>query len=237
MEIALSERELQQWLQRFTTQFTDRIIQATEVLEQSSNPGIRDQALRKTLLYFSSALEIATGPFPAIDLLDMIVFVRLSRASLEEHWVPTLYAAEGVEMVEVFAKSEQDLWEMAGVALGTEQRDQLMRLIDDWRAENPRQVRVEGIRLSDFSTAAGNVAAARAAQAKGLLSSVKTATQTANQALHLSERGLFLLHRLPFLWRLQVRLAARELLGDALKQAQQVLGFARRPAPQPPSDR
>jgi hypothetical protein len=45
---------------------------------------------------------------------------------------------------------------------------------------------------------------------------VKVAARTANQALLLSERALFLVHRLPFLWRLQARLAAREMLSDAL---------------------
>jgi hypothetical protein len=29
---------------------------------------------------------------------------------------------------------------------------------------------------------------------------------------------MFLLHRLPFLWRLQARLASREIVGDALVQ-------------------
>jgi len=80
------EVELQQELQRFATQFTDRITQATEALEESSHRAeVRHEALRKNLRYIAAALEIATGPTAAINLVDMIVFVRLSRAVLERH--------------------------------------------------------------------------------------------------------------------------------------------------------
>ena len=91
MDANLPALELQEALQRFTTQFADRITQAMEALERSSPAGVRDEALRKNLLYVSSALEIATGPDPEVNLLDMIVFIHLSRAALEKHWIPVLY--------------------------------------------------------------------------------------------------------------------------------------------------
>ena len=57
------ELELQQQVQRFATQFTDRIMQATEALEASTQRRkVRDEALRKNLRYVSAAMEIATGP-------------------------------------------------------------------------------------------------------------------------------------------------------------------------------
>jgi len=218
MQSAVPEFELQQELQRFTTQFADRITQATDVLERSPRADVRDEALRKNLLYVSSAMEIASGPFPEVSLLDMIVFIRLSRTILTNHWMPHLYGDAAAELADVFSRSEQELDDLAAQALTPAQIHQLDDLVDAWLAENPDQVRVEGIRLSDFSAAAGSAAAERASQAKGLLSSVKVATRAANQALMLSERGLFLFHRLPFLWRLQARLAARQMLGDAVTQ-------------------
>jgi hypothetical protein len=214
----LSELELQHHLQRFATQFADRVTQATETLERTSPTGVRDEALRKNLLYVSSALEIATGPDPEVNLLDMVVFVRLSRAALEHHWIPEVYRESGAELLEVFARSEQELRAVAEAALRPAQRAQLAHLVEAWLEENPAQIRVEGIRLADFAEAAGSAAAERAIEAKGLLSSVATASQAANQAMLLSERGLFLFHRLPFLWRLQARLAARDMLSDAATQ-------------------
>lgn len=216
MDATATDFELQQELQRFATQFTDRITQAMEVLERSSRPEVGDEALRKNLLYVASAMEIVSGPFPEINLLDMIVFVRLSRTVLERHWIPRLYGDRGADLAEVFARSERELSDLAERALSPAHREQLTSLVDAWLADNPDQVRVEGVRLADFSAAAGSAAAERAGQARGLLSNVKSAMRTANQALLLSERGLFLFHRLPFLWRLQARLGAREIMGDTL---------------------
>jgi hypothetical protein len=216
MEMSIPELELQQEVQRFTSRFLDRITQATEVLQDSAYAETREEALRKNLLYSSSVMEIATGASAAINLLDMFVFIRLSRTVLEQHWVPMLYGPSGDELVDAFAKAEAELTVIADRALGRDKRERLTRLVDTWLADNPGQIRVEGIRLADFSAAAGTAAADRALQARGLLSSVRMATEAANQAMLLAERGMFLFHRLPFLWRLQVRLGAREVIDDSL---------------------
>ena len=211
-----SELELQDQLQRFTTRFIERVPQATEPLERTSSPEVRDGALRRNLLYVSSALEIATGPVSEINLLDMVVFVRLCRTVLEKHLVPALYGAHGVELVEAFARADDELGEIAMRGLDVDRRAELESLVETWLAENPDQTRVEGVRLADFAGAAGAAAAGRILQVSGLLSSVKTATRAANEAMLLLERGLFLFHRLPFLWRLQARLGAREMLEDSV---------------------
>ena len=218
MGATLSAEELQESLQRFTTQFADRITQAMDELERASPPGVRDEALRKNLLYVSSALEIATGPDPEVNLLDMIVFVRLSRRALERHWIPRFYRENGAELARVFARSEEELDGLAQQALTAPQRAELAGIVDAWLADNPGQVRVEGIRLADFATTAASAAAERGVKTKGLLSSVTTASRAANQALLLTERALFLAHRMPFLWRLQARVAARDMTADAVAQ-------------------
>lgn len=217
MRVEAHELELQQELQRFASQFAARVLQATEGLQGSAQASVRNEALKKTLVYISSAMEVASGPSPSVSLLDMVVLIRLSRNALEKHWIPTLYRSDGSELAEVFARSEEELAALVRRTLNDAQRAQLDGVIDSWLADNPTQVRVEGIRLGDFSSVAGNQAADRARRASGLLSSVKTAAQTtANQALLLAERGFFLLHRMPFLWRLQARVGAREILEDAI---------------------
>jgi hypothetical protein len=216
MEVAISELELQHELQRFTSRFVERITQGAEHLQHAPRADVREHALRKNLLYASSALEIATGPSAAINLLDMFVFVRLCRNVLESHWLPVLYGEDGRELVAAFDKAEDELIDVTERALGAEGHGQLASLVDAWIADNPRQTRVEGVRLADFAEAAGTAAANRALQARGLLSSMKVASEAANKAMVIAERGMFLFHRLPFLWRLHVRLAVRDLIGDAL---------------------
>ena len=218
MDATLPALDLQDALQRFTTRFADRVTQAMEALERSSQAGLRDEALRKNLLYVSSALEIASGPDPEVNLLDMTVFVRLSRAALQKHWIPAVYRERGADLAAVFARFEQELEGLAEQALTPAQRIQLSNVVDAWLAQNPDQIRVEGIRLADFAAMAGSAAAERGIQAKSLLSSVSTASRAANQALLLTERGLFLVHRLPSVWRLQARLAARDTAADLVLQ-------------------
>jgi hypothetical protein len=163
-------------------------------------------------------MEIATGLSSEVNLLDMIVFVRLSRSVLERHWIPRLYGEEGRQLAEAFARAEKELADIAARTLSRAQREDLASIVDAWLAKHPDQIRVEGVRMAEFSSAAGSAAAERAGQAKGLLASVRTATSTANQAMLLSERALFLFHRMPFLWRLQARIAARQMLADAIAQ-------------------
>src|SRR5947209_7910520 len=105
----LPEVELQQELQRFTTEFADRITEATEIVERSGRRSIRNEAMRKNLRYISSAMEIATGPYCEVNLLDMIVFVRLCRAVVEKFWIPKVYGAEGANLANAFSRAEQEL--------------------------------------------------------------------------------------------------------------------------------
>jgi hypothetical protein len=209
--------ELQQDLQRYAAQFTETVTQAMEELERSPDRRISDEALRRNVAYASAAIDIATGPFPEVNLLDMIVFVHLSRSAADRYWVPDVYGAEaGTRLVDAFQRVEQELWRIADKALDGERKNDVLSLADDWLTDNPGQVRVEGIRLTDFSALAGEAARARAERARGLLSSVRSATQSADQALLLAEQAMFLAHRIPFLVRMHARIAAREIVSDAV---------------------
>jgi hypothetical protein len=209
--------KLQQDLQRFANQFVETVTQALRELERSPTREVSDAALYRNLLYASAAIDIATGPYPEVNLLDMLAFIRLSRSVVDGYWVPQVYGAEeGRALAETFEAAERDLWEVAAQVLDETRRADVTSLIDDWRAAWPNQIRVEGIRLTDFSVVAGEAARDRAERARGLLASVKSASQSADNALLLAERAMFLTHRLPTLLRLQARLAAREIISDAI---------------------
>jgi hypothetical protein len=230
MDAPPPELELHQALQRFATLFVDRVTQATETLERAAAPEVRDEALRKNLLYASSALEIATGPFAEVNVLDMVVFVRLCRAALERHFLPHLYGEAGRDLAAVFERSAAELSAIADRALDPARHEELDRLIDTWLEENPQQARVEGVRFADFAAVAGSAAAGRAGRARGLLESVKHASRAADEALLLGERAVFLVHRLPTVWRLQSRLGVREITGDLSARLVEAAAVARRGA-------
>ena len=84
----VTQAELQQDIERFASGFMDQVAEAGAPLGQAPDPALREAATRQVLLYGSSILDIATGSIPEVNLLDMIVFVRLSHDALQEqHWV------------------------------------------------------------------------------------------------------------------------------------------------------
>jgi len=217
----VTQAEIQQSVQRFCGQFIDRIVDAmTQLATSLATSGNRlasDTALRSTLLYASSSLDIATGPLPEVNVLDMVVFIRLCREVFETHWLP--YYGEAARAVEMaFESADREMLSLAGDVLSDEQLHRLTDLIAAWRTENPNQVRVEWVRLLDFSHHAGAVETERQRQAGGLMADVKKAGQVADRAVLLAERGMFLANRMPFLLRTQARLGSREIMSDALTQ-------------------
>jgi len=59
-------------------------------------------ALRRLLLYGSSTLDIASGPRPEVNVVDMLVFVSLSRQTLENYWIPKVFGDDGLPLTAAF---------------------------------------------------------------------------------------------------------------------------------------
>jgi hypothetical protein len=190
---------------------------AMSVMAAFEERKLSDSALHQALLYASSSLDIATGPYPEVNLLDMLVFLHLSGAVFDTYWAPHVFREHGGDAARVFHESEEVLSRIADHSLDESARAGLTRVLDAWLAERPSTIAVEWVRFDDFAENAGAAAAQRMEGAAGVLSSVRTATRTADEALVAAERAMFLVHRLPFLFRMQVRLAVRESLADALR--------------------
>lgn len=213
---SMNQAELQQALERITTQFQSRIGQISMGVHEHAGVEQQDLVLRQSLLYQSSSLDIATGPEPEINLLDMVVFAELCAGTLESYWTSERLGDASQAFSDAFESLERDVRPLVSRVLSPEQRALLERLIDAWQAQNPDQHVVEGIRFVSFGRVAGEAADERGRAARGLLSSVKSATRAADRALLLAERAIFLSQRVPFLLRAHARLGAREVTGDTL---------------------
>ncbi len=212
---AIAQWELQEDIQRFTGELLDRVGQAATEIERSDGAAhISTEALRRVLNYESAALDIASQPFPEVAVLDMLVFLRLNRRVLAEHWIPQVFGERGRPLLVAFELAEQQFGPIVGKILSPAERDVLMHRIDEWRSKNRDLVLVEFVRLTDFSAHAGRVALA-GAEVGGMRGKVENAMQTADQVILLGERALFLANKLPFVMRHQVRLGGRELARDA----------------------
>jgi hypothetical protein len=100
--------------------------------------------------------------------------------------------------------------------LTPEQEQWLLDAIRAWRSQHPDQTRVAGVRFAEFS----KLTADRQGRtdASGILAGVRSATRTADAALLLGERGMFLAPRMPYIARLHARLGVYEILRDSLMQ-------------------
>jgi hypothetical protein len=222
----LSQAELQQDVQRVATVFMDHVAQTGDPSEHHAPdalPPARKQVLmRRVLSYVSAALDIATGPYPEVNALDMVVFAMLCRDVLERHWIPHILGPDGAPLRLAFTNLEDATWGVAVKFLDERQQNELRDQIAAWQLTHSDQFRVEGVRFQEFSGYAGNIESDNARRARGLLSQVKTGIRTADQALLISERAFFAAHRMPFLLRLQARLGAHETLSDSLSQLNEV---------------
>jgi hypothetical protein len=220
---AVTQAELQQDLERFSGQFADRLNDAMGPLLRSPNAEVRETALRQQLAYFASALDIATESQPELGLLDMIVFVTLAHERVRDYWVPDVWGDAGQATEQAFARSNDQIWQIASKILNAQKRETLVGLIDAWRARNPNQRSVEAVRFSDFAMFGGEGAGDRD-KASGLLATVQSAAEAADAAVLLGERAIFMTHRLPFVLRLQARVGTGEIIGDTARDFSGVSG-------------
>ncbi|MEZ0229905.1 MAG: hypothetical protein ACAI25_14875 [Planctomycetota bacterium] len=213
----INQVQLQDQLQRFAGVFNDRVLQAAEPLISFEAPKqTRRLGMRQLLVYYTTALDIATGRFPEANLLDMLAFLMLSNSTLDEFWIPEVYGEAGRPLAKAFTQSTEDLERLAGRLLTETQLAEIRKLVQAWRSENPGQRRVEQVRLFSFAATTGRLANEREKAASGLLSSLTAATQSADQAVLLGERALFLSHRMPFVLRMHARLATQEVADEVV---------------------
>jgi hypothetical protein len=165
--------------------------------------------LKHRLTYISSALDISLGPSPEANLLDMIAFIELSRSALERYWIPKVFGQRGLPLKKAFDVCAEEIWNIASKVLNPHQRKVLESIIQRWIRENPNQIFVEGVRLSQFSYTAG--AKAKQNEVGGILASVGRATVAADEAILLGQRALYYAQRAPFLMRLQAQASVQEL--------------------------
>jgi len=220
---SLTQFELQQIVQRFTSTFQEGVLDTgLPVVDAAEDPRIQRQMLERVTSYYSAALDVASGPLPEVSVLDMFVFLRLSRSVIERHWKPQLFGAEIDPLLQAFRDSEQKVFVFSGNLLSEKERQTLVSLIDRWLTLHPKAIHVEMVRFGQFAERAGDVGAEMREQAKGLMGSVRGATLMVDQTLLLGERAMFHVNRLPTAIRLQTRLGAKEVVSDSLNSTQEL---------------
>lgn len=207
---------LQDSLQRFVGSFEDRVGQECYFLEKAL-PKNSFIIQRQQLTYFSSAIEIATGPMPEVNLLDMLTFVHLSGDRIKKFWIPEYYKEAGKRIHEAFIEFEGELWEIAEEITNINQKTKILETWESWKKKHPDLILVERVRLSEAAGVRGNQELHRVEGLGGIFHGVKEALSTADETYLLANRSLFYAQRLPTLIRLESRLATYQIIDDSLK--------------------
>ncbi|MEI6072808.1 MAG: hypothetical protein WCS31_13520 [Verrucomicrobiae bacterium] len=199
-------RELQQEMMDFSDRYTMAIWQALDGYSRSENDPIRRSAAEHVKVLFSSAsMEIAAGRNPAGNLLDMAVFTDLAQRAVRDYWIPKVFGSGAEPLLKAHRDLRADLDVILKKTLTGEQRQELDRMVSDYRKTNPGSVYVADIRLRDL--VAARTAAGQAGGGIPLLADVSRAVGELDAAVEYGERLMFYVERLPRLTTMQTALA------------------------------
>jgi len=210
----MTREELDDHIRRFADRYYTRMglaidrIRTYPLTPREANVMQAWQALSQ-----ATAVDIAIGPNPVTNLLDMMVLTALGRMVIEDFWVPQGLGEErGEPLLAAAVILEEDIWTIADDVLTPEQKNDLMFLVTEWHENNPDQIYPWLIRMSEFS---GQRAAALQAvkQSGGLLKEVARARETAEELQAFGERVLFYLQRAPSITSNTMETSVMQLLG------------------------
>lgn len=185
--------------------------------------SVRRASLEIKLANVNAALQIASSPNPLVSLSDLITVVTLQRMVLESPGTKKLFGEEvQSQLVTVYKEQEENAWRIADLAMTPKQRDELMGLIKQWRADHPDATYVSSIRLDDFASARQIAVAPKNEKNPSLLSllaldplaGLDPAQREITESRMLAERIFFYASRVPNVVKWQV-----ESLYQSLMQA------------------
>jgi len=171
----------------------------------------RSAVLRLQLDYLAAIVDIAIGPEPELNLVDMMVLVTLMRITLEDYWVPEVFGVRGEKLLETVRRIETDVWAAAPMVLGEEQQEELRDLILEWRENNPDQYYISSIRLTDLARAEMR-SSKKGKKYSGFLAEVKVASNAIDEFTLVAQQLLVYLGVLPMMAVMETELAFYEII-------------------------
>ena len=206
--------EVQQLLLRFADEYTTRMVFGIDKLRRGTNAPDTAEILRWKITLATETCSIATGPKAVANLLDMVIFVTVTRMALEDHWQPKVFGESALPLLKSAQSSEAEIWLIAGGVLRPEQQTELRRAIELWYAQNPLPESVTAARALGFASQVAEADKADAAKPGSVfsllgvdpLAGMDPAVRELAQTRMLAERALFTTQKMPTLLRWQTEL-------------------------------
>jgi len=235
--------EVQQLLLRFADEYTTRMVFGIDKLRRGTNALDPAEVLKWKITLATETCSIATGPKAVANLLDMTIFVTVTRMALEEYWQPQVFGKSAQPLVESARSSEAEIWLIAGGVLRPEQQTELRRAIEIWYGKNSLPEGVVAARALGFASQVAEADQADAANPGSVfsllgvdpLAGMDPAVRELAQSRILAERALFAVQRMPMVLRWQTELltlntaetpAVQQVVSNSTQVAASVERFA-----------
>jgi len=214
--------ELQVFEQRFADDSMSRTARALdEYARQVGTESARVEALKLKLAFGSALVNVASGPNPNGNLIDLVFGAWVTRKTIEDHWMLTPNGPAFQPWLETSRRLETNVWELAASVLKPGQIDELREAIRQWYAQNPDVQLGLFIRSQDFPALMRTSQSERAGgnsvfSLAGLdpMAGIDPAVREITRTRLFAERALFTMQRMPFLLRLQADLLAHEVVSQ-----------------------
>jgi len=231
---AVDPVEVQQTLLRFADGYSTRMIVGVDKLQRGTNAFEAAEVLKWKIALASETCTIASGPNAFANLLDMTIFVTVTRLALEEHWQPKVFGDSAQPMIESCRNSEAEIWRFAGTVLSPEQQAELHKAIEAWHRQNPQPESVLAARALSFASRvaeANKGDAAKPGSVFGLLgvdplAGMDPAVREIAQTRMFAERALYVTQKSPTILRWQAELLSVNAI--AMPAVQQLVTNATR---------
>jgi hypothetical protein len=226
----ITRERLRREVQRFAHRYFAWISQTGNDAQLADISALDRRAWQRYKVFMAATtISIASGSDPLTNLLDMMVFTRITAERVREVYTsggPAVSKSDVLSeaTVEQFEALDADIWAVGARILKQEQLDALDQLIVAWREEHPEIRYVTAARFGEFAFERGeeeiwNVLSDGVLSGVGLLPDVGDMTRAVDDARELSERVLFLVEHLQFLVRWQGELVVYETLAQPGVQA------------------
>jgi hypothetical protein len=220
---------------RFADQYVESIERRTaqverwylsEAAENLDVLVLRGDLARWQFTQATAAFEIAAGPNPTVNAVDMVVLVSLTRRIIQNQWVP-LYGEPARMLLLTFQRQEEHARSLLDDVLTAEKLVELDQALQDWYESNPELETATFVRFTDI--AGLGQAKTEADVSPGLLGvigldpleGIDPALREVERTRMLAERSLYYAQRVPILFDMQVTQGAARI--QASPAAREVL--------------
>jgi hypothetical protein len=221
-------QELQLKVMRFGDTYLEQLLLiSNRLVQETDKPGDDEIARADLQLYVlgwqldqaTAAVQIAAGPRPPANALDMIALVRLNRRLLERHW-PEKFGKAVTPFLAAYERLEEGAWVLLDGLATEEQANELKSLIDRVVDEYPNLERGAFFRFTGFAQASGQTQVKVSPGLLGIVGLALTAgldpaIREFEQTRQLAERAMYYMQRVPYLMELQVARSASRLAASS----------------------